>query len=54
MVVVCYIETIVLGVNKDNVAFHKKGKKRLFFWQIRRTVSSDVNEEERTTTLHTW
>ena len=46
MVVVCYIETIVLGVNRDNVAFHKKGKKRLFFWQIRRTVSSDVNGED--------
>ena len=28
MVVVCYIETIVLGVNRDNVAFHKKGKKK--------------------------
>ena len=27
MVVVCYIEKIMLGVNRDNVSFHKKGKK---------------------------
>ena len=28
MVVVCYIEKIMLGVNRDNISFHKKDKKK--------------------------